>query len=423
MVAMLLTAALPATVSPKIKPPTTTEQTGTSTGGSGPTGPKTKWVTITTDEEGDEIEINGAYKGTTPLRKQTLTIGRTYRITAVRDGYSVDKTVTISKSTNTVRIEFPSPKLTFYVTPANATLEVDGRTWACRNGEASGNVKMGSHRYTVSADGYYSESDNVTVKKSGSSVTVNLTRKPTSQPSPPPGNGSQNPQSFTVNGVTFEMVKVEGGTFTMGATSEQGSDADSDEKPAHSVTLSDYYIGKYEVTQAQWKAVMGNNPSYFKGDNLPVEEVSWDDCQTFVTKLNQLTGKKFRLQTEAEWEYAARGGNKSKGYKYSGSNDIGRVAWYSDNSGSTTHPVGTKQANELGLYDMSGNVWEWCQDWYGNYSSLSQTNPTGPTSGSFRVLRGGGWNYGATSCRVSYRAYYSPTYGYYYIGFRLALSQ
>jgi len=152
------------------------------------------------------------------------------------------------------------------------------------------------------------------------------------------------------------MVFVEGGTFMMGATSEQESDAFDWEKPAHRVTLSDFYIGKYEVTQAQWKAVMGSNPSYFKGDNLPVERVSWGDCQEFIRKLNERTGLTFRLPTEAEWDYAARGGNRSRGYKYSGSDDPDEVAWYWDNSGIKTHPVGQKRANELGLYDMSGNV-------------------------------------------------------------------
>ncbi|MBR3915349.1 MAG: formylglycine-generating enzyme family protein [Bacteroidales bacterium] len=218
------------------------------------------------------------------------------------------------------------------------------------------------------------------------------------------------------------MIAVEGGTFQMGATSEQGSDANDNEKPVHPVTLSDYYIGETEVTQELWQAVMGSNPSYFSGyPQRPVEYVSWNDCQEFITKLNELTGKNFRLPTEAEWEYAARGGNKSQRYKYSGSNTIGNVAWYDDNSGSETHDVKTKQANELGIYDMSGNVWEWCQDWYGDYSSGSQTNPTGPSSGSVRVLRGGGWNYFATYCRVSYRLNCFPDLGFHYFGFRLIL--
>lgn len=210
-------------------------------------------------------------------------------------------------------------------------------------------------------------------------------------------------QTFTVNGVQFTMVAVGGGTFTMGATSEQGSDAMEDEKPAHEVTLSGYYIGQTEVTQALWEAVMGSNPSYRRGDNLPVERVSWDDCQVFIQKLNQLTGKQFRLPTEAEWEYAARGGRKSRGYKYAGGNNIGSVAWYDDNSGYKTHPVATKQANELGIYDMSGNVSEWCSDWYGDYQLSSRSNPQGPSSGFGRVSRGGSYHNDAWRCRVSYR--------------------
>ncbi|MBR2451262.1 MAG: SUMF1/EgtB/PvdO family nonheme iron enzyme [Paludibacteraceae bacterium] len=229
-------------------------------------------------------------------------------------------------------------------------------------------------------------------------------------------------QTFTVNGVSFTMVGVEGGTFIMGATSEQGtSDPWDDEYPTHSVTLSDFAIGETEVTQELWQAVMGSNPSSFSGTNLPVEEVSWNDCQTFITKLNQLTGKNFRLPTEAEWEYAARGGNKSKGYKYAGSNTLSDVAWYGDNSSSKTHPVQQKQANELGLYDMSGNVYEWCQDWFGGYSSSAQTNPTGPVSGSSRVNRGGSWTYSARFCRVSFRFNNTPTNFNSGLGLRLAL--
>ena len=214
---------------------------------------------------------------------------------------------------------------------------------------------------------------------------------------------------LTVGGVSFEMVYVEGGTFDMGATSEQGSDASDREYPVHSVTLSGYYIGKCEVTQELWEAVMGSNPSNFKGAQNPVEEVSWNDCQEFVSRLNSLTGRTFRLPTEAEWEYAARGGNQSLHYKYSGSGNIDDVAWYDDNSGGTTHAVGTKTANELGIYDMSGNVDEWCSDWSGGgYSAGAQTNPQGPSSGSNRVLRGGSWCYIAGSCRVSNRGYGDP---------------
>ena len=226
--------------------------------------------------------------------------------------------------------------------------------------------------------------------------------------------------TLTVNGIKYNMVWVEGGTFRMGATSEQGSEI-SDEKPVHSVTLSGYYIGKTEVTQALWEAVMGINPSRFKGDYLPVENVSWDDCQEFIRKLNSMTGQNFRLPTEAEWEFACRGGNNSRGYKYSGSNYIDNVAWYDGNSGDKTHPVATKSPNELGIYDMSGNVWEWCADWYGDYSSGRQTNPKGPYGGSGRVNRGGSWYNFARNCRSSIRIDDYPTYRDDLLGLRLAL--
>ncbi len=201
----------------------------------------------------------------------------------------------------------------------------------------------------------------------------------------------------------IEMVYVEGGTFKMGATSEQGSDAFPTEKPVHSVTLSSFYIGKTEVTQELWTAVMGSNPSKFnKGGNYPVENIS-DLVRTFLKKLNDITGKNYRLPTEAEWEYAARGGNKSKGYKYSGSNDISEVAvcFMTDPS-----PVASKSPNELGIYDMSGNVQEYCSDLYGNYKSNPQTNPKGASIGEELggyILRGGSFNDWPRSCRVSSR--------------------
>ena len=252
-------------------------------------------------------------------------------------------------------------------------------------------------------------------------VTALISSLLSGEPLPPKEDSTESSETFTVNGVTFTMVAVEGGTFTMGATPEQGDDALDAEKPAHQVTLSSYAIGQTEVTQALWVAVMGTNPSRFSGrPNNPVEGVTWNDCQAFITQLNALTGKSFRLPTEAEWEYAARGGNKSQGYKYAGSNDINEVAWYTDNS-TSTQPVATKKANELGLYDMSGNVWEWCQDYYGDYSSEAQTNPTGPEGGSDRVRRGVGWNGSAVSARVSHRSSRAPTYKYNSLGLRLAL--
>ena len=250
--------------------------------------------------------------------------------------------------------------------------------------------------------------------------------KPKAKPKPAPRRNSTSHSGSTSSTVSLSaelnklinnMVYVSGGTFIM------GGDESSDQTPTHSVTLSSYYICKYEVTQALWRAVMGSNPSKFKGDNLPVEQVSWNDCQTFINRLNSYTGRNFRLPTEAEWEFAARGGNYSRRYKYSGSNYIGDVAWYADNSGNRTHPVGTKQANELGLYDMSGNVWEWCSDWYGSYSSYSQSNPTGATSGFGRVERGGNWCGLARYCCSSHRSYYAPGNSFDDLGLRLVLSQ
>ena len=228
-------------------------------------------------------------------------------------------------------------------------------------------------------------------------------------------------KEYTVNGIMFKMIAVAGGTFTMGATSEQ-QNYDNDEKQTHTVTLSDYYIGETEVTQELWAAVMDSNPSWFTGNmQRPVEYVSWDDCQTFIQKLNRLTGANFRLPTEAEWEFAARGGRNSRGYQYSGSSNLGDVAWYKDNSSYTTHPVKTKSPNELGIYDMSGNVYEWCQDWKGPYSSSSQTNPTGPSKGSGRVNRGGSWYNVACYCRSANRNCNPPDNRYYSLGLRLAL--
>jgi formylglycine-generating enzyme required for sulfatase activity len=244
--------------------------------------------------------------------------------------------------------------------------------------------------------------------------------------------------TYTVNGVTFKMVEVEGGTFTMGSTPEQGSDDSSaEEYTNHQVTLSSYSIGQTEVTQELWQAVMGSNPSEYTSahgytDDLsrPVDNVSWDDCQTFITQLNEMTGKKFRLPTEAEWEYAARGGNQSQGYTYAGSNTLDEVAWYWDDipsqtygsDGFGTQPVATKAPNELGLYDMSGNVYEWCLDYTGDYSSEAQTNPTGPASGYYKEMRGGSWDYDPEECRVWDRMGAEPSAGSPHRGMRLVLS-
>ena len=246
------------------------------------------------------------------------------------------------------------------------------------------------------------------------------------------GNSDNGVQTFTVNGVSFKMVTVDGGSFMMGATSDD-SEAGSNETPRHQVTLNSFAIGETEVTQELWQAVMGNNPSYVNGGSYgtnlkrPVENISWDDCQQFIAKLKQMTGKNFRLPTEAEWEYAARGGKKRHNYKYAGSDIIDDVAWYSGNTYSSSlsnyesKTVASKSPNELGLYDMSGNVWEWCQDWYGYYESSAATNPTGPTSGSSRICRGGAYVYPAESSRVTQRLNSRPSSHAGSLGLRLAL--
>ena len=221
--------------------------------------------------------------------------------------------------------------------------------------------------------------------------------------------------------ISNNMVSVKGGTFNMGCQDGRDKDCDNDEKPAHTVTLSGFQISRYEVTQSQWEAVMGENPSNFEGcPDCPVEQLSWNDVQEFLKKLNGLTGQHYRLPTEAEWEYAARGGANSKAYPYNGGNEAGSVAWYNDNSGDKTHPVGKKKANEPVLYDMSGNVLEWCADWYNDYSDKAQTNPKGPASGSYRVLRGGSWFNYPQDVRAAFRVNDAPDDRYDGTGFRLA---
>ena len=218
------------------------------------------------------------------------------------------------------------------------------------------------------------------------------------------------------------LVYVEGGTFLMGASPEQDDVAFANEHPLHVVTLSPYYIGRYEVTQEEWQTVMGYNPSYFRYPHHPVETVSWDDCMRFVKRLRTLTGRNFRLPTEAEWEYAARGGNRSRGWRYAGADSLNLVGWYARNSDVTSHPVGQKQPNELGLYDMTGNVYEWCLDRYGPYTITPQTNPAGALKGVTRVVRGGSWYSYLSYCHVTFRYDFTPSLRDYCLGLRLACS-
>ena len=340
-----------------------------------------------------------------------------------------------------------SPDLVGYITvkstPKGAYVMIDNDTVGVTP-YLSEKLSVGNHKISVNLYGYEMAAKRVNIEKGLEEVVefilvhedidaTNIQNDITSNRINNNGNTVNNKfdyKTFTVNGVSFDMVYVKGGTFTMGGTSEQGNGIQSDEKPTHNVTLNDYYIGKFLVTRELWQAVMGNDPSsnsFIRSnilgkdiDGLPVDRVSWNDCQQFVTELNHLTGEEFRLPTEAEWEYAARGGNKSNHYKYSGSNIVDDVAWYKENSLHSL-PVGWLLPNELGIYDMSGNLYEWCQDWYGKYNDADQMNPIGPSKGAARVVRGGRWGHYANRCRVSYRSKCKPNHKNSFNGFRIAL--
>ncbi len=367
--------------------------------------PSGKEITISSTPSGATLNIDGQSYGTTPWTG-TLAFG-SHDIKLVNGKKTVNQQISISQNGKSsfsydVRV---GKKISINSTPSGATLNIDGQSYGTTPWR--GTLAFGVHDIKL-VNGKKTVNQQISISQNGkSSFSYDLSEF---------GNFTE-----TVNGVPFTMVAVKGGCFQM------GSNESSDEKPVHEVCLDDYYIGQTEVTQGLWKAVMNNNPSYFKGDNLPVESVSWDDAQEFIKKLNRITGKNFRLPTEAEWEYAAKGGVKTHGrasYTYAGSNNIDEVAWYGSNSGSKTHTVAQKKANALGLYDMSGNVWEWCSDRYGSayYQNSPRHNPQGPSSGSYRVLRGGCWYNLAQSCRSADRDYGSPGNSYYGLGFRLASS-
>lgn len=392
----------------------------------------TSW-TVSSDQTWCSVSpTSGKNSGsvTVKVSENTQTSARTATITVKTD--AGNRTVSVTQSGASEQVSLSVSDMEFAAGSGSKMLRITANTtWAVSSDKnwCSVSPTSGSNdgSVTVSVDENTSTSSRtatITVESAAITRRLAVTQSGATPVTPP---ASQD-RTFTVGGVTFKMIYVEGGTFTMGATSEQGDDAWDDEKPTHSVTLSSYSIGETEVTQALWQAVMGQKPTsdgsqwsstYGLGNNYPAYYVSWNDCQDFIRRLNALTGENFRLPTEAEWEYAARGGNKSWGYKYAGSNTIDNVAWYDGDHG--THNVATKSPNELGLYDMSGNVREWCQDWYGSYSSGSQTNPTGPESGSYRVIRGGFWGSSARGCRVSYRSGYDPSGRYFNIGLRLAL--
>lgn len=337
------------------------------------------------------------------------------------------------KKPNTIA-ERQTQKLRIKYSPTTASVLVDNKFVKGTNGIAETTLTVGQHSYIVACDGYESEEGTVKLKASAPSTIQITLLKESIVDNGISENNNQHIEDINettdndrvaklLEKLNDDMVYIEAVEFTMGATKEQKGEANSDEKPAHPVVLNCFNLCKYEVTQELWEAVMGDNPSHFKGKNLPVENVSWDDCQKFIMKLNELTGKKYRLPTEAEWEYAARGGSNSMHYKYSGGNSLEYVSWYFHNSMDKTHTVGMMKPNELGLYDMSGNVWEWCQDWYGSYGKKTAYYPTGPIKAYNKVFRGGGYDNGDTYCRCSYRNGTAPQNKFKNLGLRLAHSK
>ena len=379
-------------------------------------------ITIKVQDEA-EIFINGISKGKSSW-KGSLRAGFHNVECRLPNHVSSQKQIEVRKDVSeTYIIDKPTPiEGSLYVksNPSGAKIFLDGKNIGVSTPSKIDNVLIGSHKVTVMFEGNKQENVDIKVNKDEiATVDVNL-----SDVKATPKLPSSTERTFTVGGVTFKMKLVKAGTFQMGSTT-----GDSDEAPVHNVTISkDYYMGETEVTQALWKAVTGNSPTadgvpwssnYGLGDNYPAYYISYEDVQSFIKKLNRKTGENFRMPTEAEWEFAARGGSNGMGYTYSGSNRIRNVAWFM--SGKTCL-VKTKSANELGIYDMSGNVFEWCSDWYGKYNSNDLANPTGPATGVSRVNRGGSWlSNNDTFCRSANRNGSVPSYRSHNLGFRLAL--
>ena len=402
-------------------------------------------LSVTCPTPQSHLFINNSERGTDSWKGQM--IAGSYMLEARKEGYrSQSKSVTLSESEQR-EVEIPALQaivgsINVGYSPANAEVYIDG-TKVGTSPDIFRDIMVGSHHVEIRKSGYESAQLNVMVKENAvSDVNGSLKQRVVASPSSSSSSSSSNSGGysslssssgsssilpFTVNGVTFKMVKVDGGTFTMGATNEQASDAFDNEKPAHSVTLSSYYIGQTEVTQALWTAVMKTNPSFNKGENKPVDNVSYHDCQIFIIKLNNITNLHFSLPTEEQWEYAARGGNKSHGYVYSGGNNISEVAWINNDGEDSinigSHVVASFRPNELGIYDMSGNISEWCQNKYVLYNSFPKMQKIGNTSSSMIYpLRGGCFKHLPLICRVSCRCYGKPLGHNRTNGFRIVLN-
>ena len=354
------------------------------------------------------------------------------KIECRKDGYRTTTDtyqVRLDESDITIELNTPKPiygELTITSTPRGATIIMDGDTLKQTTPCFLPQTLVGKHQIVLQSSGYQILQGEAVVSEGEQTIyDKQLVKIEGKQKISTQGIYGENDRMLNIaaNGVAFNMIFVKGGQFTMGATTAEQSVA-NDTEVQHQVRLSDYYIGETEVTQDLWQAVMGSNPSYYKGDDLPVHNISWNDCQRFIRKLNELTGLKFALPSEAQWEYAARGGILSKGYRFSGSNNAAEVAVYSVNSQRQPQQVGSKSPNELGIYDMSGNVYEWCNDWYGQYNTqVVQLDPKGAAPSATRVMRGGCYMAGNNSCRVSARSSGKLAFTSNYYGLRLILTR
>ncbi len=377
---------------------------------------------VESDPAGADIFVKGQFRGKSPVDLKDMAEG-SYTILARLKGYQDEtKNIRVNSGRKALLSFVLDPVKTgakLYVTtqPEDCRIRILNIGPAFYNGME---LEKGKYKLEVSKSGYETKVQWVVIDSGqGVDLYVELEKgeRRTENGDRKTENGNRR-GTYTDPVTGMEFVWVQGGCFQMGDTFGGG---DSDEKPVHEVCVDGFWMGKYEVTQGEWEKIMGSNPSQFKGSRRPVEQVSWNDCQEFIRKLNSRSGKRYRLAYEAEWEYAARSGGKNE--KYSGGNNADPVAWYGSNSGGRTHDVGTKASNGLGIYDMSGNVYEWCEDWYGEnyYGNSPRNNPEGPGSGSDRVFRGGSWDYIPGDVPAAFRGWLVPGNRYSILGFRLVL--